>query len=31
MNHFEGWINLYKPINISSFGAIKKIKENLMF
>ena len=26
MNHFEGWINLYKPINISSFGAIKKIK-----
>ena len=26
MNHFEGWINLYKQINISSFGAIKKIK-----
>jgi len=27
MNDFQGWINLYKPKDISSFGAIKKIKK----
>ena len=26
MNTYEGWINLYKPTNISSFGAVQKIK-----
>ena len=23
----QGWINLYKPKNISSFGVIRKIKK----
>ena len=27
MNHFDGWINVYKPINISSFEVIRKIKK----
>ena len=27
MNHKQGWINLYKPKNISSFKAINKIKK----
>ncbi len=27
MNDFQGWINLYKPKDISSFGVIKKIKK----
>ena len=28
MNNNQGWINLYKPKNLSSFQAIKKIKKN---
>ncbi len=28
MNDIQGWINLYKPKNISSFKAINKIKKN---
>ena len=27
MSDFQGWINLYKPKDISSFGVIKKIKK----
>ena len=27
MNKDEGWINVYKPINISSFQALNKIKK----
>ena len=27
MNDYVGWLNLYKPINISSFGVLKKIKK----
>lgn len=27
MNYFDGWINLYKPINLSSFDVIRKIKK----
>ena len=27
MSHFDGWINVYKPINISSFEVIRKIKK----
>ena len=27
MNHFDGWINVYKPTNISSFEVIRKIKK----
>ena len=27
MNSFNGWINVFKPKNISSFGVIKKIKK----
>ena len=27
-NNYFGWINIYKPKNISSFQAIKKIKKN---
>ena len=26
MNSFNGWINIYKPTNISSFDVIRKIK-----
>ena len=26
MNNYQGWLNLYKPTNITSFGVIKKIK-----
>ena len=26
MNNFPGWLNVYKPINITSFGVLKKIK-----
>ena len=26
MNEVQGWINLYKPKNISSFKAINKVK-----
>ena len=28
MNKYEGWLNVYEPINISSFGALNKIKKN---
>ena len=27
MNKIQGWINLYKPKNISSFNSINKIKK----
>ena len=27
MNKYVGWLNVYKPINISSFGVLKKIKK----
>ena len=30
MNDKQGWINLYKPKNISSFQAIKKIKKKFL-
>ena len=30
MNQIQGWINLYKPKNISSFKAINKIKKKFM-
>ena len=26
-NNQQGWLNIYKPINISSFGVLKKIKK----
>ena len=29
--NLQGWINLYKPIGISSFSAINKIKQKLLF
>ena len=28
MNDHLGWLNVYKPINITSFGVLKKIKKN---
>ena len=28
MNNHLGWLNVYKPINITSFGVLKKIKKN---
>ena len=28
MNNLQGWLNIYKPINITSFGVLKKIKKN---
>ena len=31
MNNCQGWINVYKPINISSFGVLKKIKKKFYF
>ena len=31
MNNQQGWINLYKPKNISSFNALKKIKSKFNF
>ena len=31
MNDIQGWINLYKPKNISSFQAINKIKKKFKF
>ena len=27
MNNYQGWLNLYKPANITSFGVVKKIKK----
>ena len=30
MNNLQGWINLYKPKNISSFQALKKIKKKFL-
>ncbi len=27
MNNIQGWLNIYKPTNIASFGALKKIKK----
>ena len=27
MNDHLGWLNVYKPINITSFGVLKKIKK----
>ena len=31
MNDYPGWLNVYKPINITSFGVLKKIKKNFFF
>ena len=31
MSEIQGWINLYKPKNISSFKAINKIKKHFLF
>ena len=31
MNKLTGWLNIYKPINISSFGVIRKIKNKFNF
>ncbi len=31
MNNHRGWLNIYKPTNITSFGALKKIKKNFFF
>ena len=28
-NHFDGWINVYKPKNITSFNVIRKINKIL--
>ena len=25
MNNYQGWLSIYKPVNITSFGVIKKI------
>ncbi len=30
MNNHLGWLNVYKPINISSFGVLKKIKKKFL-
>ena len=30
MNNHPGWLNVYKPINISSFGVLKKIKKKFL-
>jgi len=30
MNNYLGWLNVYKPINISSFGVLKKIKKKFL-
>ena len=30
MNNLQGWINLYKPKNISSFQVLKKIKKKFL-
>ena len=27
--NIQGWINLYKPLGISSFRALKKIKKKI--
>ena len=29
MNNYQGWLNVYKPINLSSFKALYKIKKKL--
>ena len=29
MNNYQGWLNIYKPLGISSFAAINKIKKKL--
>ena len=31
MNDHLGWLNVYKPINITSFGVLKKIKKKFFF
>ena len=31
MNDHLGWLNVYKPIDITSFGVLKKIKEKFFF
>ena len=31
MNNYLGWLNVYKPINITSFGVLKKIKKKFFF
>jgi len=28
MDNIQGWLNIYKPLNISSFGVIQRIKKN---
>ena len=30
MNNHQGWLNVYKPINITSFGVLKKIKKKFL-
>ena len=30
MSNIQGWLNIYKPLNISSFAIIRRIKKNLI-
>ena len=27
MNNYQGWLNIYKPPGMSSFGVVKRIKK----
>ena len=29
MNDNQGWLNIYKPLGISSFGVVNKIKKKI--
>ena len=29
MNNYQGWLNVYKPLGLSSFAVVKKIKKNM--
>ena len=31
MNNYQGWLSIYKPVNITSFGVIKKIKKKIWY
>ena len=31
MNNLQGWINVYKPLGLSSFAVVKKIKKKFNF
>ena len=31
MNNAQGWINVYKPLGLSSFAVVKKIKKHTDF